>query len=136
LLLVVVHNGRGFLDLLEFGAVQQSFQQRRLIMQKGRNGCLTSLCWQERTRDIKEVCQVDEHRSVSYRFHQSDVTVQRTPNGAMSKRVDGVRIADDMQYIIPVLLVLNMETRNAVDTGSRQDAAQRIHRSSLLQCLL
>src|SRR5215467_12616101 len=105
-------------------------------MHKGRSGCLTSLRWQERTRDIEEVGQIDEHRSVSYRFHQSDVTFQRTPHGAVSKRVDGVSIADDMQYIVPVLLVLYMETCNTVDTSSRQYAAQRVHRGSLLQCPL
>src|SRR6266478_6931290 len=64
LLLVIMGNSRSLLNLLKLCAIEQPLQQCSLIIKHRRDGCLTALGWQESTRNIQEVRQVDEHGSM------------------------------------------------------------------------
>ena len=69
LFLIVMHDGGGFLHLLEFCTIQQALQQRGLVMELGGNGGLAALGWQGGAWNVQEMGQINEHRAMGDGFH-------------------------------------------------------------------
>src|SRR5262249_35359473 len=107
-----------------------------LIVQESRYSSFATLSRQSSTRDIEKMSQVDEHCAMHNSFGQCKITGQCMTCCTLAQSIHSIRIADNMQDIIPVLFILDMEACNSMDTRSRQHTTEILHAGTRFERLL